>query len=152
MLLIAERAQVQDGKRFSKADGNSCSARMLPAGMPPKIQQSQGAVAPNCEGVIVSLIIENHIWPRSAADLCAALMLLLNSFNADGPNWQRVTRSSLAAVFSLVSAYFWIAGAMEEHALGKNVWLGLGLVCGLVTAYAVLAALILGLSIVTKDD
>ena len=84
--------------------------------------------------------------------LCAALMLLLNSLDANGPKWRQVTRNSFAAIFSAVSAYFWIAGAIERHPLDRDVWYGFGLVWGLVVAFALLAALIIGLTLATKDN
>ena len=84
--------------------------------------------------------------------LCAALMLLLNSFNWNGPEWQGRARTSLAGIFSVISAYLWISFAMEKHPLHQDVWGGLGLVTIVAFVAALIYASVIGFGVATKDD
>ena len=84
--------------------------------------------------------------------LCAALMLLLNSFNWNGPEWQGRARTSLAGIFSVISAYLWIAFAIERHPLHQDVWGGLGLVTTVGFVAALIFASVIGFGVATKDD
>ena len=84
--------------------------------------------------------------------LCAALMLLLNSFNWNGPEWQGRVRTSLAGIFGVVSAYLWIAFAVERHPLHQDVWAGLGLVTTVAFVAALIFASAIGFGIAAKDD
>ena len=94
---------------------------------------------------------EAGIYPPIMA-LCAALMLLLNSFGEYGPRWLPKIRNPLAAVFGAVSAYLWIADDIGKHPLHHEVWFGLGLAWYMVVIFALIAALIIGLSTALNDD
>ncbi len=84
--------------------------------------------------------------------LCAALMLLLISLDSNVTERRRATRGALAAIFGGVSAYFWIADAMEKHPTDSEVWLGLGLVWYLVLGYAVFSVLMFTVFFPKKDE
>ena len=84
--------------------------------------------------------------------LSAAPMLLVNSFDTDTPKWRQAVRNTLGAIFAGLSAYFWIAEAMEKHPLDGEVWQNLGWLFAVMIVYALIAAVIIVATATSKDE